>query len=466
MSVIIILFITAILALYSGVLGTGKYSQPISIMGLIIAFMGTFYGDFSFFDQYKFMFNFDHSAQIFTQISIITTLLIFALGKFAFKLIDHHQAEIYSLLLFSLCGGIILFSFQNLVTLFLGIEILSIPLYVLAGSNKIDLRSNEASIKYFLMGAFATGFLLFGIALIYGTTGSFDISTIRQYSINTLHFPTIYITGIILMLVGLLFKISIAPFHFWAPDVYEGSPSLITAFMASVIKICGFVALYKLLEFVFVGQLNDWQYIIFYLAIITLLTANIIGVLQRNAKRMLAYSSISHAGYLLLIYFNSDANSIYILAFYLLAYSLSTVGVFASLIYIERVSHGISDICMFNGLAKKQPILALTTTISLLSMAGIPLTSGFIAKFSLFTQTLKTQPILVIVAILGSAISIAYYLKIIIAMYFNSEYKELTVAKKAPFTYNLVAIIVIVLIIALGVYPEPLFNCLELISLR
>ncbi|MDR1877588.1 MAG: NADH-quinone oxidoreductase subunit N [Flavobacteriaceae bacterium] len=462
MSIIIIIFIAAILSLYSGVLGSGKYSQPVAVAGLIIALAASFYGDCTFFSRYASMFIFDQTAKIFTQISCVTTLLIFLLGRYAFRLIDHHQAEVYSLLLFALCGGIVLFSYQNLVSLFLGIEILSIPLYVLAGSNKNDLRSNEASIKYFLLGAFATGFLLFGIALIYGTTGSFDLNSIRQYSIGTAHYPTIYMTGIILLLVGLLFKISIAPFHFWAPDVYEGAPSLITAFMASVVKISGFVALYKLVETAFVGQLNEWQYIIFYLAILTLLTANIVGVLQKNAKRMLAYSSISHAGYLLLIYFNTDVNSVYTLAFYLLAYSLATVGAFISLIYVERVSHGISDISIFNGLAKKQPVLALTTSVSLLSMAGIPLTSGFIAKLTLFIQTFPTQPTLVFIGIIGSAISIAYYLKLIIAMYFKPEYPELQNARKAPLVYNIIAVVIVVLIIVLGIYPEPVFNCFAL----
>ncbi len=462
MSIIVVIFVTAVLSLYTGVFGSGKYSQPIAIIGLFLALATTFYGECPFFARYESMFKFDDTAKIFTQISLIATLLIFFLGKYAFRLIDHHQSEVYSLLLFSLCGGIILFCYQNLVTLFLGIEILSIPLYVLTGSNKNDLRSNEASIKYFLLGAFATGFLLFGITLIYGTTSSFDMNTIRQYSIDTTHYPTMYMTGIILMLVGLLFKISIAPFHFWAPDVYEGSPSLITAFMASVVKISGFVALYKLIEFAFVGQLNEWQYIIFYAAILTLLTANIVGVLQKNAKRMLAYSSISHAGYLLLIYFNTDSHSIYTLAFYLLAYSLATIGAFASLVYVEKVSHGISDINVFNGLAKKQPILAFTTSISLLSMAGIPLTSGFIAKLTLFTQTLQTQPTLVIIAVIGSAISIAYYLRLIIAMYFKPEYQELQDAKKAPLIYNIVALVVVVLIIALGIYPQPFFNCLSM----
>ncbi len=462
MSVIVVIFVTAILSLYSGIFGSGKYAQSFGIIGLFAALATTFYGDCSFFSRYASMFVFDNTGKIFTQIAIIITILIFFLGKYAFRLIDHHQAEVYSLLLFSLCGGIILFCYQNLVTLFLGIEILSIPLYVLTGSNKNDLRSNEASIKYFLLGAFATGFLLFGITLIYGVTSSFDLNTIRQYSIETTHFPTMYMTGIILMLVGLLFKISIAPFHFWAPDVYEGSPSLITAFMASVVKISGFVALYKLVETAFVGQLNEWQYIIFYVAILTLLTANIVGVLQKNAKRMLAYSSISHAGYLLLIYFNTDANSVYTLAFYLLAYSLATVGAFASLVYVEKVSHGISDINVFNGLAKKQPVLAFTTSVSLLSMAGIPLTSGFVAKLTLFTQALQTQPTLVIIAIIGSAISIAYYLRLIIAMYFKPEYQELQEAKKAPLVYNIIALVVVVLIIVLGIYPEPVFNCLSL----
>ncbi|WP_128330812.1 NADH-quinone oxidoreductase subunit N [Apibacter sp. HY039] len=462
MSIIIIIFVTAILSLYSGVFGSGKYSQPIAVIGLLVAFAATFYGEVPFFLKYSSMFVFDGTSKIFTQIVIIATLLIFLLGRYAFRLIDHHQSEVYSLMLFSLSGGIVLFCYQNLVTLFLGIEILSIPLYVLAGSNKSDLRSNEASMKYFLLGAFATGFLLFGIALIYGTSGSFDIAAIRHYSLETKNVPTIYITGIILMLVGLLFKISIVPFHFWAPDVYEGTPSLITAFMASVVKISGFVALYKLVETVFVGQLNEWQYVIFYTAILTLLVANIIGILQKNAKRMLAYSSISHAGYLLLIYFNTDSNSVYILAFYLLAYSLATVGAFASLIYVERVSHGSSTFEVFNGLAKKQPLLAFTTSISLLSMAGIPLTSGFIAKLSLFTQTMGTQPVLVIIAVIGSAISIAYYLKLIIAMYFKPGYQELQNAQKAPVIYNLVALIVVVLIIALGVYPAPIFNCLSI----
>ncbi|TWP27446.1 NADH-quinone oxidoreductase subunit N [Apibacter muscae] len=464
MSVIVIIFLSAIVSLYLGIFKAGKYSQHIAILGLLLALATTFLGEYPFFSRYSHMLNFDQTAKVFTQIAIFITILIFLLGNYALKLIDHHQSEIYCLLMFVLCGGIVLFSYQNLITLFLGIEILSIPLYVLAGSNKHDLRSNEASVKYFLLGAFATGFLLFGIALIYGVTNSFSIDVIRQYSINTTDYPSIYMTGIILLLIGLLFKISVAPFHFWAPDVYEGSPSVITAFMSSVVKISGFVALFKLMEYVFVGQLNEWQYIVFYVAIITLLTANIVGILQNNVKRMLAYSSISHAGYLLLIYFNTGIESVYTLAFYLLAYSLATVGAFASIIYIERITNGITDIKAFNGLAKTQPILAISTTVSLLSMAGIPLTSGFIAKFMLFNQAIKTQPLLVIIAILGSAISIAYYLKLIIAMYFKPSHDEIINAKNPPLIYNILAIFIFILIIVLGIYPQPVFTCLAFIK--
>ena len=463
MDVIVILFVAAVLSLYAGVFKIGKSSQIIAIVGVIAALVTSFFNDCSFFNQYASLFSFDASAKIFTQVSLFIALLILLLGRFALRMIDHYQSEVYTLILFSLCGVVTIFGFQNLITLFLGIEILSIPLYVLAGVAKNDLRSNEASMKYFLLGAFATGFLLFGITLIYGVTGTFSIAEIRKYSIENTIFPTIYMTGIILLMVGLLFKIAIAPFHFWAPDVYEGSPSLITSFMASIVKIAGFFALFKLLENAFVGQMSQWQYIIFYLAILTIISANVMGILQKNAKRMLAYSSISHAGYLLLIFFNTNAESTYILGFYLLAYSLATVGAFISLIYVERVHHGLSDIQLFNGLAKKNQVLAFATAVSLFSMAGIPLTAGFIGKLTLFKQAMEYQTVLVIIAVLGSAVSIAYYLKLIISMYFKPQNEEIQKAENPPLAYELVAIIVIFLIIALGVFPQPVFNALSFI---
>ncbi len=336
MSVLIILFITAVLALFSGVYNQGKFARYIGILGLLVALYVSFLPECSFFNQYKSMFDFDDNSALFTKISIVVTLLVFSLGGFAFNNHRSHQSELYALMLFSLSGAVILFSFPNLVTLFLGIEVLSIPLYVMAGSNKTDLRSSEAAIKYFLMGAFATGFLLFGTALVYGSAGTFDIATISAYSIENSK-NTMFVLGIMLMLSAMAFKVSLAPFHMWSPDVYQGSPSIITAYMASVVKIAGFFAFFKLMNLAFAGSIKEWINIIGVLVIITLLLSNAMGLAQSNAKRMLAYSSVSHAGYLALIFFGANSLSLYNLAFYLFAYSLSTIGVFLTLIWVEKI---------------------------------------------------------------------------------------------------------------------------------
>lgn len=451
MSVLIIIFLTATVALFAGVFEKGKLSRYIGILGLILAFYVSFLPEADFFSQYKSMYEFGPNAALFTKISLVITLLIFFLGGFAFSNHRSHQSELYALMLFSLCGGIVLFGFQNLVTLFLGIEILSIPLYVLAGSNKNDLRSNEASIKYFLMGAFATGFLLFGIALIYGSTVTFDLYKIHEFSLanpNNLMFTM----GAVLMLVALAFKVSMAPFHMWSPDVYQGSPSLITAFMMSVVKIAAFYAFFRMMTIGFFGITGDWINIIGVLMIITLFLANTMGLAQSNAKRMLAYSSVSHVGYLALIFFGLNSLSAYNLAFYLFAYSLATVGVMMCLIWVEKLKRETSFEA-FKGLAQSEPLLATVAAICMLSMAGIPLTAGFMGKFGIFAQAIKTTPFLVLVAVLGSAISIAYYLKLIMVMFFPKE-SSFKTSEKVSLTYNIVGVFIIVALIALGIFPD------------
>lgn len=451
MSVLIIIFLTAIAALFAGVFEQGKFSRYIGILGLMIAFYVSFLPELSFFTQYQHMFEFGANAALFTKITIVITILLFFLGGFSFNNHRNHQSELYALMLFSLSGGILLFGFQNLVTLFLGIEILSIPLYVLAGSNKTDLRSNEASIKYFLMGAFATGFLLFGVALIYGSTGSFDLYTIHSFAIQNPK-NLMFILGAVLMLVSLAFKVSLAPFHMWSPDVYQGSPSLITAFMMSVVKISAFFALFKLMTIGFLGIAGDWINIVGVLIIITLFLANVMGLAQNNAKRMLAYSSVSHVGYLSLIFYGMNSLSSYNLAFYLFAYSLATVGVMMCLIWVEKLKRETSYDA-FRGLAQTEPILAVTATVSLLSMAGIPLTAGFMGKFAIFTQAIDKAPFLVLVAVLGSAISIAYYLRLIMAMFFPKE-SSFKTSEKVSLTYNIVAVFIIFALVAMGVFPD------------
>ena len=451
MSVLIIIFLTAVAALFAGVFEQGKFSRYISILGLLVAFYVSFLPEAEFFSQYKSMFDYTVNAALFTKIAIVITILLFFLGGFSFSNHRSHQSELYALMLFALCGGIVLFGFQNLVTLFLGIEILSIPLYVLAGSNKTDLRSNEASVKYFLMGAFATGFLLFGIALVYGSSGSFDLYKIHQFSLENSK-DLMFGAGAVLMLVALAFKVSMAPFHMWSPDVYQGSPSLITAFMMSVVKISAFFAFFKVMSIGFFGITGEWINIVGVLIIITLFLANVMGLAQSNAKRMLAYSSVSHVGYLGLIFFGLNNLSAYNLAFYLFAYSLATIGVMMCLIWVEKLKRETSYNA-FKGLAHTEPLLAVAAAISMLSMAGIPLTAGFMGKFSIFAQAIETTPFLVLVAVLGSAISIAYYLRLIMVMFFPKE-SSFKTSERVPLTYNIVAVFIIVALLALGIFPD------------
>lgn len=451
MSVLIIIFLTAVAALFAGVFEQGKFSRYISILGLLVAFYVSFLPEAEFFSQYKSMFDYTVNAALFTKIAIVITILLFFLGGFSFSNHRSHQSELYALMLFALCGGIVLFGFQNLVTLFLGVEILSIPLYVLAGSNKTDLRSNEASVKYFLMGAFATGFLLFGIALVYGSSGSFDLYKIHQFSLENSK-DLMFNAGAVLMLVALAFKVSMAPFHMWSPDVYQGSPSLITAFMMSVVKISAFFAFFKMMSIGFFGITGEWINIVGVLIIITLFLANVMGLAQSNAKRMLAYSSVSHVGYLGLIFFGLNNLSAYNLAFYLFAYSLATIGVMMCLIWVEKLKRETSYNA-FKGLAHTEPLLAVAAAISMLSMAGIPLTAGFMGKFSIFAQAIETTPFLVLVAVLGSAISIAYYLRLIMVMFFPKE-SSFKTSERVPLTYNIVAVFIIAALLVLGIFPD------------
>lgn len=451
MSVLIILFITAIAALFTGVFNQGKYARYIGIAGLLVALYVSYLPEHSFFLQYQSMYEYGANTAMFTKLTLVITLLLFFLGGFSFNNHRSHQSELYALMLFSVCGAIVLFGYQNLVTLFLGIEILSIPLYVLAGASKSNLRSNEASVKYFLMGCFATGFLLFGIALIYGTSGSFDLYQIHQYAIE---YPSnlMLIMGVIMMIAAMGFKVALAPFHMWSPDVYQGSPSLITTFMMSVVKIAGFYALFRLMTIAFIGVYDEWFNILGIMVIITLLLANTMGLAQTNAKRMLAYSSVSHAGYIALIFYGLNSLSTYNLAFYLFVYAIASVGVMLCLIWVEKLKRE-SSYNAFKGLAKTEPILAVVATISLLSMAGVPLTAGFMAKFSLFAQAMDGAVFLVLVAILGSAVSIAYYLRLIMAMFFFKE-STFKTSETSSLTYKIVALFIITVLIALGVYPD------------
>ena len=454
MSVLVIVFLTGGVTLFL----KGKWANNIAILGTLGAFIVSFFSEITFGNSYQKMFWFDADTALLIKITLIVNLFILLLGDFALHRHKNHWSEMYALVLFSLCGGFLLFGFQNIIVLFLGIEILSIPLYVLAGSEKTDLRSVEASVKYFLMGAFATGFLLFGFALLYGSVGSFDLETISQFSQKQGE-NTKFILGAIFVLGAMAFKVAMIPFHMWSPDVYYGSPTWVTLFMVSVVKIAGFYAFFRLMNIAFIGIREDWLLVLYGMISLTLLVGSFLGLVQDDVKKMLAYSSIVNVGYIGLVFFGVDENSVQNLAFYLLAYSLANIGVFMGVIWVEKYKES-TFYHSFNGLAKSQKLLALTISISLLSMAGIPFTAGFMGKLGMFLPAVKESLFLVILAVLASVISVAYYLRLIMSMYFqkggNNQFTQ-----KLNLSYQLIAIFVIVLTFILGVLGSKILYYLK-----
>jgi NADH-quinone oxidoreductase subunit N len=364
--------------------------------------------------------------------------------------VGKNDAEYFALLFFILCGAYLLSSFSNLLIMFLGIEILSIPQYILAGSDKENIKSNEASLKYFLMGAFSTGILLMGITLLYGASGSFDIMsdkfTLQFVSLENM--SSLSFSGIMLLIVAFGFKVSAAPMHFWTPDVYDGTPTAFTPFMATIVKVSVFLAFIKLFHFSF-GNINEaWQMTIAVMIILTLLIGNITAVYQQSVKRMMAYSSIAQAGFMLFAIYAFNTTSWKGLLLYSVVYTLASFGVFAAIIKMKDQTYE-----GFNGLAKREPVLAATTAICLLSLAGIPLTGGFFAKYFLLSATVEQGHMIgiVIFAVLMAAISAYYYFKVIMSMYFKDGDAEL-IATPSSFE-NVLYIINAAILILLGLLP-------------
>ena len=287
-------------------------------------------------------------------------------------------AEYFALIFFVLCGVAILSSFNGLLMLFIGVEILSIPLYILTGSDKRNLKSNEASLKYFLMGSFSTGVMLMGIALMYGATGNFGMvhnSGLRGAIVAAQQPPYLLVAGVILLFASMSFKVSAAPFHFWTPDVYDGAPSVFTSFMSTIVKAAGMLAFIRVFENQYMVLGPTWHIVVDFAIVTTLLIGNITAVFQQSVKRMLAYSSIAQAGFMLFaLYANNTEIAKEGMLLYAAAYSLATISIFAVLIKLHDYS-----LDGFNGLAKKEPVLAFAATVSLLSLSGIPLTAGFFA---------------------------------------------------------------------------------------
>ncbi len=397
---------------------------------------------------------------IFITVILSCSLLYFLLNGRDIEKVGSSVSEYFALIFFVLCGVCISATFNTLLMLFLGIEIISIPLYILTGSDKRNLKSNEAALKYFLMGAFSTGIMLMGIAFLYGGNemGTFYIS---QMHLGTAKMSPMIAIGLVLLLISMSFKVSAAPFHFWTPDVYDGAPTVFTSFMATIVKVAAFFAFVRLFENGFGTLHPQWQTLIVIITSATLLIGNLTAVFQQSVKRMLAYSSIAQAGFMLFAVFALNNMAKEGLLLYAAAYSLASIGMFAILVRMKDYT-----IDGFNGLAKQQPVLAITATVFLLSLTGIPLTAGFQAKLYMLMAAIQDDTAtgrniwLVILAVLCAAISAYYYFRIIQAMYFKESNDEEKQTWDTPSTFKLLLIITAVLIIALGVFPFRLTDWL------
>lgn len=444
-----------ILAMMAEIFKFKKVIFPLVLLGVIGAYVANFMEwnnnlSIAVFDNMIF---FDKVALAFSGVILATAFFWFIMANDYFEN-DTNMVDHVSLVLFALVGAIMLTAFKNMTTLFLGIEIMSIPLYVLAASKKKDIKSNEAGFKYLIMGSFASAFLLFGIALIYGATGSFDLAQIQTYISNhtASDIPTFFYAGVIMLLIAMLFKVSAAPFHFWAPDVYQGSPTVITALMSTIVKTAAFAAILRLFMIGLGGVSETWTLILVGVIALSLIIANFSAAMQSNVKRMLAYSSISHAAFMLMVVLaNLRSNAtLGALLYYSLAYSIGSIAAFGILYNVTK--KGDESFDAFNGLGKRNPLMAACMVVAMLSLAGIPITAGFFAKYFVLINMIGTSyKWLIILAILTSAIGVYYYFKVIIAMYFKTSNE--TEAVPVELSQKTVIILTTIITLALGVVP-------------
>lgn len=363
------------------------------------------------------------------------------------------RGEYYALILFATAGMGILGGANELVTAFIGLEMSSISTYILAGFRKRALKSNEASLKYFILGSFATAFFLYGIAMVYGATGSTEISKIQAVLSNLPRLPDLAVLGLGLIFVGLGFKVVVAPFQIYAPDVYEGAPTPVTALLASAPKAATFALMLRIFFVAFGSASSLWFWAIWVSAVLTMFVGNLAALVQSNVKRMLAYSSIAHAGYIMVAFIASTDLGIAAVLFYLAAYALMKMGAFLVITHLGQRGEQRLDIKDYGGLGMRQPVLAACFSLFLLSLLGLPATAGFLGKFFAFQAALDSRVIwLVVIAAINSVVGAYYYLRVIIAMYFwepSTDYSPTAVAPALTVALTVAAIGTLYL----GIFP-------------
>jgi len=453
MNALVISAIWGVIMMFSGIitsrLSTVRMVAVVGVTALLVSTILELNGT-TFFDfDTRQMLVFDTFSLLFNAVIFSCVLIYFLLSGKDIEKVGMNVSDYYALLFFVLAGVTMASSFNTLLMLFLGIEIISIPLYILTGSDKRNLKSNEASLKYFLLGSFSTGLMLMGIALIYGAKASFNLEVIGG---NTTELTPMVSAGLLLLLFSMAFKVSAAPFHFWTPDVYDGAPGVFTSFMATIVKAAAFIAFIRLFRGCFADVQGKWQLIVSIITAATLFIGNITAVFQQSVKRMLAYSSIAQAGFMMFAIVSLSDNAMEGLLYYTAAYCLATIGVFAILIRMKDYTFD-----GFNGMGKHHPALAAANTVFILSLAGIPATAGFMAKFYMLSVAINADKLLwlVIVGILCAAISVYYYFRVIQAMYFKEGEKQEIEAGPG---FKLLLGITAALIIFLGIFPQWLIE--------
>ena len=456
MTSVIVLAAAGIASMFVGVFNIKRLALPLVLLACLAALgIIMFHYNGGYESLMNNMLAFDAFSYGFSVVMILITMGILVISNFYYRNNVEHLSDIYALFIFSLIGGILLCSYNSLVMLFLGIEILSIPLYILAASNRKNLFSNEAGLKYFLMGSFASCFLLLGITFIYGTANSFDMNVIAQYvNANPGNLSPLFITGAVLILGSFIFKVSAVPFHFWAPDVYQGSPTVITAFMATVVKTAAFGGLIRFISGTIFPETAIWSDVLNVIAILTLIVGNILALYQTNLKRLLAYSGIANAGYILVAVATLREETFGYVLYYLTAYGVGSMIAF-TIYFIVKDQTGIDSIAGLKGLFSKNKFLAAVLAFTMSSLAGIPPLAGFFGKYAIFVNAINANAIwLVIIAILTSLIGVYYYLRVMTtAMSAGDDIPKLDI----HLSYKIVLTLGVIILLTLGVVPD-LFN--------
>jgi NADH-quinone oxidoreductase subunit N len=449
MKEIIIISVLGIVLLALDIIKLRKLSLPVAIAGLLAMITSCVldWGNNEIpFSQYGGMLLFDNYALGFTAVLGIMGIFWMLMNSDQYPATSSRRTDMFALVIFSMCGAVVLSSFTNLVMLFLGVEILSIPVYVLAASDRKSIVSNEAGFKYFFLGALASAVLLFGIALLYGACGTFEVSEISSI-IGAGNYSALMTTGVTMIIAGFAFKVSVAPFHMWAPDVYQGAPTPVTAYMATIVKGAAFAGFFRLFGQYITSLPEAFHTAMAWMIAITLILANFIAIVQSSSKRLLAYSSISHAGFLLgFVLMAQDAPAKYLL-YYVLTYGIASLTAFSVLNHVASMQNGDDSLTAFKGLSKRNPVMAGAMTVSLFSMAGIPPMSGFLAKYYVISGLLSGgYVVLVVLMVVTSAIGAWYYLRLIMAMFTPIENAgRIVVGETQRLLYLLLSILIIAL---------------------